>query len=293
VVFSSLTPFSHAFYRRFGYETACARNNITIPAAEFAGFKPQGEFVQIFPGDDTAALQEVHCAYIANLNHGICRDYWPHNRGWNIFTRNDPYATGIFLYLWQDEKGRPRAYLKYQDILKNDEHILSVQELAFTGRDALYGMLGIVSGLATQFKKFQWLMPVFIDPGDFVNSLWDADQRIIPRDMTRIINVPRALELMRRPGGEGSYVIEVEDGMIRANCGKYLVEFGAEGTRVSPTGRDAHISCDIPVLSQLVTGYRTLENAWQTRRGGLEIRGNRETLDRVFTLRPQHVTEYF
>ncbi len=47
------------------------------------------------------------------------------------------------------------------------------------------------------------------------------------------------------------------------------------------------------VLSQLVTGYRTLENALLSRQTGLELCGNRETLNRVFTLRPQHVTEYF
>jgi predicted acetyltransferase len=111
--------------------------------------------------------------------------------------------------------------------------------------------------------------------------------------MTRIINVKAALEMMRLPYGEGSYIIAVEDTYIPANTGKYLVEWWPEGSRVLLTQKDADIQCDMRILSQLVTGYRTLENALRSRKSGLELYGNRETLDRVFTLRPQHVTEYF
>jgi predicted acetyltransferase len=293
-MFSNLTPFSHAFYRAFGYELACARNEITIPAKEFAYLKPHGTFTQIFPGDDTTALAEVHSAYIADLNHGICRDYWSDNRAWKIFTRSDPYSTGIFLYLWRDENGKPRSYVKYQDQTQGDEHIMAVRELAFTDKEGLYGILALVRGLASQFRKFQWPMPTFLDPTDLIPGPWEVAQRIVPRDMTRIINVEQALRLMRRPAGEGAYTVEVvEDKYIKANQGCYRVEFGKEGSRVNRVTTAPDIRCDIPVLSQLVTGYRTLQNALYSRQAGLEVLANRETLDRVFTLRPQHITEYF
>jgi predicted acetyltransferase len=291
-VFSSLSPFSHDFYRMFGYEIACARNKITIPSKDFHKIKPRGEFIQIFPGDDAAALQEVHSAYIRGLNHGICRDYWPEGRAWKRFTQDDPYTTGTFLFLWKDEQGVPRSYIKYQD-KEDDGHFMYVTELAFVDREGLYGALGIVGGLSAQFRQFQWLMPTFIDPCDFSGNAWEIEQNIIPRDMTRVVNVKAALELMRRPAGEGSYVIEADDANITANNGKYLVEFSREGTKVSPTGIAADLRCDIRVLSQLITGYRTLENALLSRQTGIELYGNKETLDRVFTLRPQHVTEYF
>jgi predicted acetyltransferase len=111
--------------------------------------------------------------------------------------------------------------------------------------------------------------------------------------MTRVVNVKAALELMRRPCGEGEFVIEVEDEIITANSGKYLVQFGAEGANVSAVKKDADLSCDILALSQLVTGYRTFENALYSRQKGLAAHGNLETLKRVFTHRPQHVTEKF
>ncbi|MDR1947789.1 MAG: GNAT family N-acetyltransferase [Spirochaetaceae bacterium] len=293
VVFSNLTPFSHAFYRKFGYELSCARNEVSIPIRAFSSLPFRGQFTQIFPGDDTAALDALHKAYIADLNHGIYRDYWPENLGWRIFTRSDPYTTGTFLYLWQDESGVPQGYIKYQQQNKNDEPIISVQELAFTGRDGLYGVLGLMGGLGAQFRTFQWLMPVFLDPVDLVSDPWSITQRIIPRDMTRVVNAKTALELMRKPAGEGEFVIDITDPLVKANEGRYLVEYGAEGSRVSLSARDAHIRCDIPALSQLITGYRTPENALRTKQPGLEIYGGGEILNRVFTLRPQHVTEYF
>jgi predicted acetyltransferase len=111
--------------------------------------------------------------------------------------------------------------------------------------------------------------------------------------MTRVINVKAALELMRRPCGEGEYVIEVEDENLKTNSGKYLVQFGPEGSKVSPAKKSADICCDVLTLSQLIMGYRTLENALYSRQEGLEVNCNMETLKRVFTLRPQHITEYF
>jgi len=294
-VFSNLTPFSHDYYRMFGYENACARNNISIPAKEFFDLKPGGEYVQVFPGDDTSDLARVHSAYIAGLNHGICRDYWPDNRGWREFTENDPYSTGIYLYLWKDDDGEPRGYIKYEDEDDGEEgHAMAVKEIAFTDRKGLYGALGLVGGLSAQFRNFRWAMPTFIDPCDFIGNSWDVDQHINPREMTRVINVRAALERMRRPAGPpGEYVVEVEDADIAANSGRFLVEFAPGETGVSPTKRAADLRCDVRVLSQLVIGYRTLGNALLSRRSGLELCGNRETLERVFTLRPQHVTEYF
>ncbi|MDR1868501.1 MAG: GNAT family N-acetyltransferase [Treponema sp.] len=294
VVFSNLTPFSHDFYRKFGYEIACNRNKIKINTGDLSEIKSKGEFIHILPGNDTSPLAEVHSAYIANINHGIHRDYWQENRAWKRFTKDDPCATGTYLYLWKDETGKARSYIKYQDEVEDGDHNMSVVELAFIDKKGLYGALSIVSGLSAQFENFKWLMPTFIDPFDFTGDAWSIEQEIRPRDMTRVVNVKAALELMRRPcNSEGKYIIEIKDENISANSGKYLVEFSPQGSKVSSTSKNADMSCDIRVLSQLIVGYRTPESAMLSRQEGLEVHDNLETLNRVFTQRPQHVTEYF
>jgi predicted acetyltransferase len=296
VVFSNLTPFSHAFYRKFGYELACARNQIRIPTQNFAALKLRGTFSQVFPGDDTTELAAIHRAYIANLNHGICRDYWPENRAWRVFTKNDPYATGIFLYMWRNSDGKARGYIKYEGRKEGDENIMHVIELAFMDIESLYGVLSFIHGFNSQYKVFVWPMPTFLDPTDFIAGMWEIEQRIIPRDMTRVVNVKAALKRMRHPAGEGSYILDVIDENLSANQNRYLVEYGPEGSHVSivkNAQKDADMRCTIPVLSQLVMGYRTLENALLSKQTGLEVLGNTETLNKVWTLRPQHLTEYF
>jgi len=293
VVFSNLTPFSHDFYRKFGYEVTCTRNNISISMGDLSELKPNGQYVHILPGDDTSLLAEVHSAYIKNINHGIHRDYWPDNRAWKCFTKEDPCATGIFLYLWKDENGKARSYVKYKDGMEDGEHQMNVTEIAFIDKKGLYGALGICGALSAQFENFKWQMPAYIDPFDFIGDSWSVQTEIKPREMTRVVNVKDALQLMRRPCFEGEYVIEVEDKNIAANSGKYLVEFSPDESKVSSTKRDADIKCDMLTLSQLVTGYRTLENALYSRQEGIEVCGNEKTLNSVFTLRPQHITEYF
>jgi len=294
VVFSTLTPFSHAYYRKFGYELACTWNNVSIPTGEFSRHSLQGSFTQVFPGDDTSVLSDIHKRYIADINHGICRDYWPDNRAWKIFTKDDPYTTGTFIYIWRNEEGTPKSYIKYQDTLvEKDIHDMTVNELVFIDREGLYGALGIVSGLSSQFRKFKWPAPLFIDPTEIVANSNEIKQELFLRDMTRVVNVKTALEKMRRPRGEGAYIIEVDDAVLDLNSGRYLVEYGSEGSSVSSTRGKPDMRCDIPALSQLVTGYRTLENALRSKRSGLEVYGNREILDKVFTLRPQQLTENF
>jgi predicted acetyltransferase len=294
-VFSNLSPFSHDFYRKFGYEICCARNNISIPISGFHYLKPYGEYVHIFPGDDTSLLEQVHSAYVSKINHGIYRNYWPDNRAWKRYTREDPYSTGTYLYLWKNEQGVAKSYIKYKHIHEDDDNNMSVSDLIFADKEGLYGALGFVSCFSSQFENFKWKMPSFIDPTDFTGNAWSIEMSINPREMTRVVNVKTALELMRRPDFEGEYVIEVEDKNITANTGKYLVEFASEGSKVSVTSREADIKCDIRVLSQLVTGYRSLENAMYSRKDGLEIINEKKVniLKNVFTIRPQHITEYF
>jgi predicted acetyltransferase len=293
VVFSTLAPFSHDFYRKFGYEIASDRFNISISTKSFSVIKPTGEFINILPGDDFSLLKEVHSAYIADINHGVHRDYWQDDRSWKIFTREDPCATGNFIYLWKDENNIARSYIKYRNEYDDGAHNMSVSELAYIDMKGLYGILGLVSGLSAQYQNFKWQMPSFIDLWDIVGDAWSVKQEKKPREMTRVINVKTALELMRRPDSEGKYVIEVKDENIPANNGKYLVEFSGKETKVSITTKDADISCDILTFNQLALGYRTLQNALYTRKKGLEVTGNIKTLNRVFTMRPQHLTEYF
>jgi len=299
VIFSCLAPFSYSYYRQFGYEISCARNRINIPMKDFSHLKLRGNFTQIFPGDDTSCLAKVHSEYIKKVNHGIHRDYWPENLAWRDFTNNDPYAKGIFLYQWIDDSGEPGGHVKYEVKKEPNKTIASISELIFKDNASLYGILSLFGAQNAQVDAFEWLMPSYIDPMDIMAALssndMEIEQRLIHRDMTRVINVKAALEMMRTTdtSGNAEFCIGVEDNLISANNASFLVEFGKQGKRVSITNKEPDIKCNIPALSQLITGYRSLDNMLFTKKSGLEIYGKKNMLSGFFTQRPQHMTEYF
>ena len=293
VVFSCLAPFSHAFYRKFGYELCCLRRETRIPTAELAKLQLSGSYELLHPGCDISDLKKIHSAYISGINHAIRRDTRPDDAMWRDFTRNDPYNTGCFIYLWRDGAGAPRSYLKYQQEKVNNSNEMEAIELAYMDKEALYAQLAFIGRFSAEIEEFEWGAPTFIDPADFIDVAWNTNQKLIPRDMTRVVNVKKALELMRRPEGEGAYVLETEDAIIPENGGRWLVEYGAGGSRVAATQKGPDIICELPALAQLVTGYRPIGEILATSRLRVEVIKNENTLNKVFTQRPQHVTEYF
>jgi len=294
VVFSCLAPFSYAFYRQFGYELCVTRREITISASDLSVYRAEGSHEMILPGGDTEGLKKVHEKYIADMNHAVRRDVWPDDAAWRDFTRRDPYKTGSYIYLWRDGAGEPRGYIKFQN--KNQGQYVNdieVSELLFTDRDSLYAQLAFAGGLSAAIRDFVWSAPAFIDPSAFAEAAGNIKQRLVPRDMTRVVNVGAALGMARRPEGEGAYVVGVEDPIIPENSGNWLVEYGPSGSAVSLTSREADVICDLPVFAQLVTGYRPIDDILLTSNQNIDIRGNLQTLRKVFTQRRQHLTEYF
>jgi len=289
--FSSLSPFSHSFYRRVGYELCNCRQNITSKLRSFDILPARGAFIQHFPGGPFDELEAVFNKYIENLNHAIPRDCQPDQRLWQRFTRNDPYKTGICTYIWHNEKDEPKGYIKIKQNEKpwhNDE--LYIQELAFADSDALYGTLSILSRL--QGTDVTWPAPAYIPFSDIMPENWNFSTSIITRDMTRIIHVERALKLMRRPEGRGVYRIEVNDPQLPGNNGVFQVEYDDAGSEVTRVGAPADLTASIQALSQLVTGFRTLDSVLFARKD-LTLHGNVDILRKVFTARPSHLTEEF
>ncbi|MDR0396435.1 MAG: GNAT family N-acetyltransferase [Oscillospiraceae bacterium] len=288
--FSSLTPFSHSFYRRMGYELCNCRNELTASMESFRRYKAEGSFTQYLHGDPADDLTKIQTGYIDDLNHAIPRDKVHPSLGWSRFTREDPYKTGIYLYVWRDGSGEPRSYVKIEQE-PQPARAWVIKELAFMDTEALYGALSLLSSLTGQTVR--WQAPSFIPFTDIVPDNWDITLKLIPRDMTRVVNVQRVLELARRPKGSGEYRVEVIDPQLPGNTGVYCVEYDNDSVSVKKTSRRPDLTASIQAFSQLATGFRALDDALLTRRDDLKLHGNIDILRGVFTARRQHLTEEF
>ena len=288
--FTGLTPFSHSYYRKFGYELCNDRKEIVIEGRTFKKLKPIGKFVQHFPGDPTDILQMIHEKYIRDINQTIVRNHWADDLAWRLFTNSNPYKDSVYTYIWYDDHKTPRGYVSFRREMNGMQASLIMREIIYMDGEALYNLLAFFSQLS--FAEFRWDAPVFTPIADIFTENWDFKQNLIPRDMLRVIHVQRVLEKMRQPKGSGSYVVEIEDSMIQENCGRFLVEYSPERKQVSKTDRTADMNCDIPALSQLVSGYRTLDDLLLCKEG-IQIYKNKELLSDVFTSRRSHLSENF
>ncbi|MDR2655816.1 MAG: GNAT family N-acetyltransferase [Oscillospiraceae bacterium] len=288
-VFSCLYPFSHAYYRQFGYELSATETEARIPALSI-GLKMHGHFSPAAQAD-IPVLRKIHDSYIKNINHAIRRD----ELMWKQFLNFDSYRDGVFAYVWRNESGEPRSYIKYRHIPENGENLMQASELIFIDTEGLYGALSLVGGVSAQYSVFNWrYMPDFINIFDLPCNPYDMDQSVRKCFMTRLINAKKALELMRKPRGGGRFAISIiSDSLITENNNTFALEFDSGESRVSISKENPDIICDIQTAAQLITGFRSLDNALLSRRKGLEVRGRLETLREVFTERPQHFTEAF
>lgn len=287
-VFSFLYPFSFAFYRKFGYELCRTYNRVTLPVKLFQTF-PYPDRVEFFQkGGDAAPYAKVYEVFARDKNLAVVRT----EKGWKNILDMDPYIKRQYTYLYRDASGEPAAYVIFSAEKDDDGNLMAIRELAWVNPAAFFAMLGFLGGLAPQFGNAQWNMPSAFD----ITSLFPESHEIkITRPvggMNRIVNVPQALSLLRAPEKEGRAVIKVTDKFLPANDGVYKIEWDGSGSLFAKTsGRTPDMETDVETLTQLVTGFLTLEQARY--RKNIVVDRNEKPLRALFPHKDLYLMEYF
>ena len=73
IPFSYLYPFSHVYYRQYGYELVNIRQRVEAPSADLKAYRGKGSARQYMPGDDLAPYMEVENAYLPRMNGMVPR----------------------------------------------------------------------------------------------------------------------------------------------------------------------------------------------------------------------------
>ncbi|MDR0325828.1 MAG: GNAT family N-acetyltransferase [Oscillospiraceae bacterium] len=287
-VFSYLYPFSFGFYRKFGYELCYAPARATIPMDFFREYPFPGGMTQYHPGGDIAPLMAVYEAFIRDKNLPIVRD----TEAMREWADKDPYRTKHYAYLHRDGHGSPDAYLLFRVDEEDGDRILHVRELAWVSPGGLRAVFGFIGGLGPEFETLRWDAPRGIDLPALFKDGFDIKIQITPYGMNRIVDVRRALELMRAPKQPGRAVIRVTDTALPSNDGTYAVEWenGAVSS-VKPSGLEPDLDTDIQTLTQLVTGYLTVDQAKLKR--GVAVLGGEATLRALFVHKELYIAEFF
>lgn len=287
-VFSYLYPFSHKYYRKFGYELNMTRIGYSIPTSAFRQFNQTGT-LKLYTNDmDPKDIISLYEQYIADKNLAVIRT----EALWKRFLEKDPYKDNVYLYIWYNEEGIARGYIQFHveksGSYRNNMH---VQELIWLDRQALTGIFSFIGGLTAQIETMIWDSPSFVNLLPFFHEPYDIKQNVSTYGMNRIVNVEKALNLMAAPGGSGEIIIGIEDEFFPANTGQYRISWENSIHRAERTEKAPDLCCDVQALSQLITGFATVEDMKDA--GRVRIENKEHLLAEVFPKRKLFINNYF
>ena len=283
-VISTLYPFSHAFYRKFGYETVCPKAVYEFAPGALKEYRFDGTAEQWKPGEDLGVWLDLYHAFAAGYNLSIQRSAESFRKAHfeGLYYRDRKFA-----YLLRNG-GEPAAYVIFQDIRHDPAAILKVEDLAWKGRDGLRAVLGFLSRFSADYGTIQLPLPNGLELYSLIHSpdAYGISKRTEQGYMIRVVNAQKLLETLPLPGG-ASFSIRITDELLPENDGVWTVENGA----AARTENQPDLAVNIRTLGQLAAGGISLAEAEY--KEDVTVYGNREILERVFTRRPILVQDQF
>lgn len=219
---SGLNPFSWGYYRKFGYDRAVRKMNLSIPMRSLERFAHNCD-VKLNEGAYTQDMLRLYNAFAAKNHLMLLRQ---NGKRYN----ETPYANCEYSYLWFGEGEQPRSYAVYN--VDRSERTLRVRELVYNDLTSLAGILGFLRNYdgQTDFVEFSELpghSPLEVLLGDYES----AKTSVFSSVSARIYNVQAVLEKAPYPNASGSFVLRCHDTMPQNN-GAFAVTYGKGSARV-------------------------------------------------------------
>ena len=284
-IISTLYPFNHAFYRKFGYETACWRGDYEFAPGVLSGYRFDGTAELWKPEDPVSEYTALYNRFAANFNLAMRRD---DKMMLDKHLKGDCYKDRKFGYMLR-ENGTPVAYLIFQDIRNDPAAILCVQDVAWDGRAGLNALLGFLARFTADYGTIKMFLPASLELFSVIRSprAYDIARTTRQDYMVRAVNAQRLLEIIKKPD-DGRFVIRIEgDEYIAENNGTWEVC----GSSAVPTDKAPDLTVSIQAFGQMAAGCVSLAEAMY--RPDVTVHGNEDVLAKVFIRKPILVEDHF
>lgn len=241
-ILSTLYPFSHAFYRKFGYELCDGRVRHTLPLAGLGRIPFEGWARLLVRGDGGAQYEELYARFARRYNLMLATP--PQSDAATRFS--EPFKGGDFAYNYLIGEGsRPLAFVRFS---RNPHDTMDVQEAFFDGYEGLNALLGYLARFTAEFATIAITLPRGVPLSSLVENPYALKSAPEHSYMARVTNAAAALALLRP---EEPFTVEVCDQFLPENSGVYRVS--AEGAQREAAAPDIRLSEH--ALAQLVTGF--------------------------------------
>lgn len=289
VVFSTLYPFSHTYYRKYGYEVCTENNIVTFPTNALAKYRYNVSDVKMVETmEDVMALAPLNERFSSRYNMALKRD----EVSWKRLFQGDYKKAEEYRYALT-KKGETVAYIFFEPIKKQKyEWQLSIKDFAYDGEKGLYALLSFLYKLSPQYTSVRMELP----PGFPLDSLLDDPYEIgvegQTRWMARLVDIEAGLCGLKCPEGDWQCTIRLRDLFLPYNSGIYQMMHNKDGLEVIKVqGDEADLSVSIQALTQLCLGHLSLEMACL--REDTTLYGNEMLLQQLFTKKRIYMIDKF
>ena len=283
-IISTLYPFNHAFYRKFGYETVRWQDHYEFVPAVLSGYRFSGDAELWKPGDPVSEYTALYNRFADSFNLAMYRD----DKMMTDIIKGEYYKDRKFCYLLK-ENGKTVAYLIFQDVRNDPAAILTVKDIAWDGKAGFYAILGFLARFTADYGTIRMFLPSCLQLLSVIQTprAYDIQQTATQSYMVRAMNVKRILEIIKKPD-DSQFVIRVEgDALIPENNGTWKVC----GNSIEQTEETPDLTVSIQAFGQMAVGAVSLAEAMY--RPDVTVSGNEAVLEKVFVRKPILVEDHF
>ena len=138
---------------------------------------------------------------------------------------------------------------------------------------------------------FKWDAPPSVNIASMFTEAFDFTIENPPWGMNRILNLPRALELLVPPEKPGRVTVSVTDDHLPSNSGTHSIEWEGGAVSVKRASGPPDLETDIQTLTQLVTGFLSIDQV-QMKRTAI-VNGQEDALRGIFAPKELYLADYF
>lgn len=284
---SYLYPFSHDFYRKFGFES---HSPYTIYSLDLKSYTIRRSVIEgewhMLKSKDDPRWRDAHAVYY-NYAKDLTLMLNRQSDRWTRYEEKNPYDGQHFSYVFYDELGQASAYFSYES--KGEDSLFRIQDLAFTTIQGLEAILDFARRFRADFNTLSLPLATGYPLEAVISDVAEEEKR---EGMIRVINAAATLEALPidHIDKDLRIHIQIDDPLIPENRGPFLLQVQAkEGSikinrlskAIQIADLDASINLDIQAFSQLVVGERSFSDLLRVERVAFE--GRVELLKLLFT----------
>ncbi|NLN41792.1 MAG: GNAT family N-acetyltransferase [Clostridiales bacterium] len=271
---SILLPFNYNFYKKYGWETCYSYYSYSGQKNNFLHYLDrigiQGKIRPIRLPEDLEDLNKYYSYYTKGLNGYVIRN----KQDWDRILSDVRIDGGNGFIYTKDNK--TAGYM----ILVNDKEGLSIRKICCKDIDTYMEMLKIALNFSTENNMVFLQHKLGLSPLPHIIEL-DVIKQEKPFVMGRIVDVEKALENLPISYND-ELVIQVIDPLLEWNNIRLNLKGRENRLLVSPTQKSPDIVIHISVLSQLLWGYYTVEQAFMYKKIQIYNKDKVKALENIF-----------